>query len=387
MKKFDQQSVVERALHMVVLVVFGTFCGCSGSDPTTETPSNDPTGAANTQSTPSNATPSDLTPSETTPSNATAQAAPPADDPAKTPPTINGIPLDVWPNVWFEDPLAVANSGATVGTTASTGTPKGATRSALSTNPAATNSTPEPANSKGSSDEADVWAALLSGEGIQLEAKTIRLALRQAFQSVQRYNGNYKDLQVQSSVMAVLGMIAETHPDSITWKAHGPEVRDLSAKLAATATGLGRQHYDPASRIYEQLEQLLSGNQPADLEPPNPNAQLDEFAPRNNLMKRMQLGDAWLKANTGDENSFRSQSEQLRHELSMLALLATVTARKEYDLADEPEYVTQSQALIQAAQDALQAAEQTDFAAYSAARERMTKACTACHLDFRFDAE
>ncbi|QDT47999.1 hypothetical protein Pan258_20390 [Symmachiella dynata] len=382
MKKYDQQSVVERALNVVVLVVFGTFCGCSGSEPTTETPSNDPTGAANTQSTLSNATPS-----ETTPSNATAQAAPPADDPAKVPTTISGIPLDVWPNVWFEDPLAVANSGATVGTTASTGTPKGATTSALSTNPAATNSSPEPANSKGSSDQAAVWAALLSGEGIQLEAKTIRLALRQAFQSVQRYNGNYKDLQVQSSVMALLGMIAETHPDSITWKAHGPEVRDLSAKLAATATGLGRQHYDPASRLYEQLEQLLSGNQPADLEPPNPNAQLDEFAPRNNLMKRMQLGDAWLQANTGDENSFRSQPEQLRHELSMLALLATVTARKEYDMADEPEYVTQSQALIQAAQDALQAAEQTDFAAYSAARERMTKACTACHLDFRFDAE
>lgn len=204
---------------------------------------------------------------------------------------------------------------------------------------------------------------------------------------MQRYNGNYKDLQVQSSVMAVLGMIAETHPDSITWKAHGPQVRDLSAKLAATATGLGRQHFDPASRIYEQLEQLLSGNQPADLEPPKTNAQLDEFAPRNNLMKRMQLGDAWLKANTGDENSFRSQPDQLRHELSMLALLAAVTARKDYDMADEPEYVTQSQALIQATRDAAQAAEQTDFAAYSAARERMTKACTACHLDFRFDAE
>jgi len=232
-----------------------------------------------------------------------------------------------------------------------------------------------------------VGEILLSGEGIQREAKEIRLALRQAFQSVQRYNGNYKDLQVHGSVMAVLAMIAQTHPDSITWKSHGPEVRDLSAKLAATATGLGRQHYDPASRIYEQLEQLLSGNQPADLEPPNSNAQLDEFAPRNNLMKRMQLGDAWLKANTEDESSFRSQPDQLQHELLMLALLASVTAQKDYDMADEPEYVTQSQALIQATRDAAQAAKQTDFAAYSAARERMTKACTACHLDFRFDAE
>ncbi|WP_146373296.1 hypothetical protein [Symmachiella macrocystis] len=377
MKKFDQQSFVERALHAVVLVVLGTFCGCSGNEPTTDTPTNDPTSAANAQSAPSNATPSNTAP----------QAAPPADDPAKTPPTISGIPLDVWPNVWFDDPLAVANSGAASSTTAPTGTTAETTTTANSTESDATNSPAEPANPKDNSDQAAVWAALLSGDGIQFEAKTIRLALRQAFQSVQRYNGNYKALQVQSSVMAVLGMIAETHPDLITWKAHGPEVRDLSAKLAETATGLGRQHYDPASRIYEQLEQLLSGNQPADLEPPNTNAQLDEFAPRNNLMKRMQLSDAWLKANTGDENSFRSQPDQLRHELSMLALLATVTARKEYDMADEPEYVTQSQALIQAVQDALQAAEKTDFAAHSAARERMTKACTACHLDFRFDAE
>ncbi len=299
----------------------------------------------------------------------------------KAPATISGIPLDVWPDVWFEDPLAVAG---TVGTpVAGNATP---TTSAPANDAVADPTTVTNAPS-GTAGGTAAWDSLLSGDGIQLEAKDIRLAFKQAFQTVGRYNGNYKDVQVKASVLAVLALVAESHPDSITWQAHSPQVRDLSAKLSAAADGLGRQSYDPALRLYEQLEQLLSGNIPANLPPPDTESTVDEIAPRGHLMKRLQQSDDWMKANTADANGFRDQSEQLRHETAMVALLASVTARKDYDMADEPEYAAQAQALLQSALDARKAAEQSDFDAYSAARDRMTKACTACHLDFRFDAE
>jgi len=295
------------------------------------------------------------------------------------PAEIDGVPLDVWPDVWFEDPLAVAASGA------------GTSVEPLKTRENKPQSEEEvgldsPVKETSDSSARD-WTRFVSADEIQLEVKDIRLTLRQAFQSVQRYNGQYKRVQVDGKVLAVLAAVVGEHPLAITWKDRAAHVRDLSAALADAVEGLGRKYYSPASNLYNQVDQLLSGNAPGKLKLASPQRAFEEFADRGTLMKRMQRADDWMKANASDEQSFQAETEQIRHESSFIALLTFVSSSRGYDLADEPEYQAQSQALIEAALDARQAAEKQNFTAFTDARERMKKACTACHLDFRFDEE
>ncbi len=367
-----QRNFPKPPLRHFLLGVLGLFVlwGCSDETPPAE--SNPP----QTGTTPAATL---VTPQQ--PANAETDPEQAYSTKKKSPKPISGIPLDVWPEVWFEDPLSVAENTEQTSAKAQ----QVVTDVASSTTEKQTTTRPTAAPRE--SADRPKWQTLLSGDEIQLETKDVRLMLKQAFQSVQRYNGHYKDISVDASLLAVLAMAADGHPDQIVWKTKALSVRDLAAEMRVAASGLGRKHYDPASRVYEQIEQLLSGNSPGKLKPPATEAALDELAPRGELMKRMQRSHDRIEANITDEKSFREAAEQLRHESLLVALLATVTSTEAYDMSDEPEYATQAQALIAAGLDAAQAVEQSDFVKFTTAQERMTKACTACHLDFRFDQE
>lgn len=298
----------------------------------------------------------------------------------KTPQRISGVPLDVWPDVWFEDPLAVAGnlSGTAMEPPAESPPADSSRQPAPANKNPPEDETPQPANEP-------KWNAYFTKEAINREAKEIRLTLKQAFQSIQRYNGNYKELQIDASVLAVLAAITTEHSAAVTWKPRAPHIRDLSAGLATTATRLGSKNYKAGQSIYENLEQLLNGNTPGNLKPAAEHRPVHEIAERGALMKRMGRADQWSKENSGDEEKFKSEREQLAHEAVMIAVLMEVTTDDNYEMADEPEYITQAKSLKKAALDAAKAAEKANYANFIEARSRMTKACTACHLDFRFD--
>jgi len=365
-----QSCLQGRACALLTMVCLLAVMGGCSSD--SEKPANN-----QTPTTPASTTPE----TANAPTETDAAAAPQK----TTPPEVSGIPFDVWPEVWFDDPVAVAGTTEPSPQTGPRQNPSVATTTGESTDPPMPPSEDSPAVTENSDQRS--WEELIRGDDLQEEVKQIRLSMKQAFQSVQRYNGNYQQLQIDGSVLAALAMVAKSHPESLTWKPKGDQVRDLAAKLAAAATGLGRSYYEPAQKLYEPLDQLLSGNAPGNLPPPEEKARLDEFAPRGKLMRRLQRSEDFLKANGGNEASFRSEIEQMRHEALIVALLGRVTADHAYDLADQPEYETQSKALIQAGKDAAAAAEKMDFAAFIEARDRMTKACNACHLDFRFEEE
>ncbi len=315
------------------------------------------------------------------PSPAAAPAPTEHAETAEGPRTISGIPLDVWPDVWFDDPVAVAADAAQAAKPGQT-TTNGDT---AESQPDVTAADDSPADKPNPNQPQ--WASLLTSEELKQETKEIRISLKQAFQSVQRYNGHYKNVSVDGSVLAVLAMVANESPDSLVWKKKALVIRDLAAEMSAAAGGLGRKHYDPALVHYEQIDQLLSGNAPAKLPAPKVEATFDEFAPRGELMKRLQRSHERIQANASDERSFQAEAEQLRHESLVVALLGAVTSLEDYDMSDEPEYAAQARNIVQAGLDAARSAERSDFEAFSEARERITKSCTACHLDFRFDEE
>jgi hypothetical protein len=96
---------------------------------------------------------------------------------------IKGIPIDVWPEVWLKDPLAVAAEKGTVGgaVPAATGDSDPQVAKVDPVKPPADADKPPPA--AGGPD----WTALISGDVLADESKTIRTSLTEKLANKGRY--------------------------------------------------------------------------------------------------------------------------------------------------------------------------------------------------------
>ncbi|MGH7200181.1 MAG: hypothetical protein ACREJB_06220, partial [Planctomycetaceae bacterium] len=163
---------------------------------------------------------------------------------------IGEIPYDVW----FDDPLTVyqSNRQSVPGTTpAEPLTPDVPMTDPV---PMPMPTTDPPMAPSGGTD----WKMLISGEIISGEAKEIRNRLTQNMQSVGKYNGNYKTIQVDGAVLAALAIIASQHPDDVSWKDRAAAVRDLGWRIEQSAQGLARENYEATQLPFEQFITVMN---------------------------------------------------------------------------------------------------------------------------------
>jgi len=301
---------------------------------------------------------------------------------------VDDVPLDVW----FDDPLAVAGSGieltgAAQGTSSATSgnspvARAGSDSGAHSNAPASGATAADPGTTTGGTGED--WTALVPAEVLDAEMKSIRNELNAALQSVGKYNAKYKDVAVMGATLAAAGAIAVDHAGPLRWKEVAPHVRDLGARIEEAAQGVGSEPYDAARKQYEMLAGLLGGNSPAGLEAAEPHVEFSQCVSRGGLMQRMERGFQTLKKEMTTEKDFGSRSETAAHEASLLAAFGRVIAARDYDSADEPEYAAHAQELVKSSLEMARAARTSDFAGFTAARDRVQKKCDECHAEYRF---
>jgi len=290
---------------------------------------------------------------------------------------IGDIPKDVW----FDDPLTTASDKTPIG---------GAPKQTAAPTVAATNApAPEPAT-KAAAEPAppagggkDDWKSIIPGEILVDETKKIKNRLTDGLSSVTRYNGNYKDLQVDGAVLAALAGIEATHPDPVSWKADAKYVRDLGSDIAAKSKGLGQGSYDPTKQAFEKLDGVLGGNKPGDLGDAAATVPFSEVARRQLLMKRMERAFNAMKSNINNEDIFKKSGETVIHEATMLATLAKVVGSEGYDAADEPDYQNFIKEIVTSNLAVAAAAKNGDYKAYNDGLSRCFKACNDCHASYK----
>jgi hypothetical protein len=224
---------------------------------------------------------------------------------------------------------------------------------------------------------------LISAEGIGNETKKIKLHLNDALQSVSKYNGNYKEIQVDAAVLSALALVVSQHPENITWKNDAKYVRDVAFDMGNSAKGLAQANYDPTKLAYEKLSALLMGNKPADVADAAATMPFSEVSSRGPLMRRMDKGFNAMKSNVNNEDTFKKEKEMILHEATILATLGKVISTPGYDGADEEDYQKFIQDFVKANLDIISAAKEGAYDKFNDAMSRSYKACTECHQSYR----
>jgi hypothetical protein len=296
---------------------------------------------------------------------------------------IGGIPIDVWPEVWLKDPLAVAAekgpaSGAPAATTSDSD--PAVAKTGTDGPPAGTEKTAAGgAEKSGGSD----WTALISGEALADEAKAVKNSLTQNLQDVGRYNSKWKDVKIDSSELAALAGVAIEHPDAPSWKANARFIRDAASQIASESKANGEKFYTPAKKAYDRLEALLSGSKPPDVEEAAERVKFSEVANRYSLMKRLERARDWLKSEINSEAALKKESARVGREAAVLSMLGKVIETPDYPDADDDEYRNFAQIVIQSGVEIQESVKNQDFKAFAGALDRCAKACNQCHEQFK----
>lgn len=290
---------------------------------------------------------------------------------------VAAIPKESWGDVFFDKPLTIlAETGPAAPPVDGTASPaRPAVEPAAK---AAVEVLQEPAP-----DGAEEWSVLASGEDLADEAKTIRSSLTDKLRSVGKYSGHYKEVRVDAATLAVLAAIAGEHPDPPSWRAYSKPIRDIAAQIARSAVANGDKFYKPTRIAFEKLDTLLSGSRPPDVEEAADKVSFSELASRVLLMQRLERAFNYLKLTVNTEAIFRKESAKVSHEGAIIATLSRVIATSGYDDADLDEYRAFARALQQSGLGVAEAVQNADFAAYTAALDRGSKACTNCHTEYK----
>ncbi|HTI51103.1 MAG TPA: hypothetical protein VL475_09130 [Planctomycetaceae bacterium] len=287
------------------------------------------------------------------------------------------VPRNAWSEVFFKAPLEILAEKSPNAPPVAVTTPPAKSAGEAPAR-AAVDLLPEP-----SPGEAEEWVVLLSGEDLSTEAKTIRSSLTDKLRSVGKYSGNYKELRIDAATLAVLAGIAADHPDPPSWRAHSKYIRDVSAEIVKSAAANGDKYYKPTRVAFDKLDALLSGSKPPNVEEAAEKVRFSELVSRVPLMYRMERAFNYLKLNVNTAAIFKKESAKVSHEAAMIAALARAIATPGYDDADLDDYRAFARELQQSGLAVADAVQNDDFAAFTAALDRGSKACVNCHMEFK----
>jgi hypothetical protein len=291
---------------------------------------------------------------------------------------IGEIPKDVWPEIWLKDPLSVA---------AETGTAAGSLPGAAASQeekPAPTEVASADSNEKHAvaaakkPGEVD-WKALIAGEVLADETKSLKNKLTASLQDKGRYDSTYKVMRTDAAVLAVLAAIAPDVPDTPSWKSNAKYVRDTASTVATVSEANGPQFYKKAKDAYDKLDALLTGSKPPDVAESADHIDFSEFGNRRYLMLRMDRIKNWMKSDVNAEGIFKKEASKVAQEASVLAVLAQVIATPGYDGYDADDYREFASTITQSALGIVTAAKDGDFKTYTSLLGAYDKACLKCH--------
>lgn len=375
MKKLIQRAIQTPIRTLLLFSVSLSFLGCGGGDDTK------PDTAVSTP--------------KIGKGDSKASAASDADDVAsdKAARKIYGVPLDVYKDVYFDNPLQVASTqGSTAAPTTESPMPPdngqttpsaGDTASKTGTD-ANTTGTDKPA---ASATGAVAWDQVISVEMLNAELKSIRNQFSQKLTTLGSYNTSTLELPVLGMSMAVMSEIARQHPGDIRWKENAKFIRVLSVKIAditGSAQAKGSKSHGEVNAAFLKICDVLDGNALAEPPEAEDEAAFGDFADMGYLMKRLKLAMDWMQNNTGSEDSFKTNADNALREVSVISVLGHVFSVDSFGFAeDDPVFANHAKSMRDNAKKMSEALTGKNFSEYDSLRSKVDQTCSACHMGYR----
>jgi hypothetical protein len=232
--------------------------------------------------------------------------------------------------------------------------------------------------------EAFAWSRIVSADTLDTEVKHIAGALAEPLASAAAFKaGGNKQCQASFSLLAVLFAVIDEYDADVRWQHDAAALRNSFARAARTSRASSDQAFADATERRGQLEDLIRGGKTAGGDVASIE-RWSEVAARKPLMQRMQVAvQERINPAMSGTPIFTRAAIDVEHEAQMLAMLAEVIRREEYEYWDDETFNEYADELGAAAGELSRAAASRDYEAARAAAGRAAQACVTCHDGYR----
>lgn len=226
------------------------------------------------------------------------------------------------------------------------------------------------------------WSALISGETLADEIKTMKLEIDKIVAKKRDFTGGgYLDARNNfSSIAAALAVIVVYDGDA-RWKETAARGRDRFAAAAFECNQGNDKSFTVASGAAEDLQKLVTGSRLEGIGADN--VDWGRIAARSPLMLRLSRAEKALLEVSASEASFGKDPGRLLHEAEVVAMIGEFLQQPECDDYDDDTYRGYASDMRDAAVKAATAARKGDFATAQSAITTLRKSCDTCHGDYR----
>jgi len=229
------------------------------------------------------------------------------------------------------------------------------------------------------------WSQVIDGETLGTEVKRIVARMHAPLASAVRFKADgFKQCHADFSQLAVLFGVIGQYDGDVRWRDHAPALRDACAQASRDCRTGTEATFARALQQLDALDEVVRGGVAAAGQAP---VEIDDWsavADRSLLMLRMQT--AWrdnVSPLLSDAKRFSKSADDVRHEAQMLALLAAVFHRQEYEHWDDETFADYARQLQNASTDLDRAATTGNYDAARQSSARIGQACAACHDGYR----
>jgi hypothetical protein len=196
-------------------------------------------------------------------------------------------------------------------------------------------------------------------------------------------SGGNRKVRKHYAVIAVMFGITAEYDGSIRWQKVAAGARDAFARAAANAKAADTNTYKESKLRFQDLEDMVRGGT-IEFEAPEGEVLWSDIAERRALMQRLEdAHDNRLRPLTANQAEFDKNLTQVIHEAEVIAALAQVIQREEYEYYDDDDYLAFCQQLVQQARGVVEAAKGKNLAEVQKYVGEITKSCSACHEGYK----
>jgi hypothetical protein len=229
------------------------------------------------------------------------------------------------------------------------------------------------------------WAKLIGSDVLEDEIKSFKPLLAADLRATGAFKGGgYKKCHRELSMLAVCFAIGTEYEGPFRWKNQAVAARNLFATAGLHAMQPTDAALEELKLRAQDLDILLRGDTLATSNAEAAPNQWNKIAERPALMSRMeQAQQRGLAVWTANAALFAKNTDKIRHEAMILAALAEVIARPDYELSDDKVFVGYAQALQKNCLEVLDGVKASNFDQTRKAVGNVTKTCAACHGAYR----
>ena len=229
------------------------------------------------------------------------------------------------------------------------------------------------------------WSQVISGDALAAEVKRIAATLREPLANPAKFkSGGYKACRGAFNELAVLFAVIAEYDGDVRWKDDAPALRDALAQGRAQLQNGNRSNVRRRRRTANRNSTTSSAANASAASRRRRRSSWSDLADRPLLMTRMEAAlQEGISPALSNARDFSRKAVDVQQEAEVLAMLAAIIDREEFEYWDDENFQQHSGDLRAASRELSRAAAEANYDAARAAAGRASQACSACHEGYR----